>query len=167
MNGVTTVAAIERALWHSTVEAAVPSGVVAVAARIAGQPEVLVASSFTAGVSQNPPMVALAVQHTSRTWPRLAAQQRVGVSLLSARHTDLVRQLASHDRRNRFRDVPWAAAESGAVTITDASLQMQCCIEQTYPAGDHDIVVLQIEGLTVADAEHAPLVRYQSKVRPL
>ncbi|CAN5403040.1 hypothetical protein BH09ACT1_BH09ACT1_21120 [soil metagenome] len=75
-----------------------PSGVAALAAVIDGEPTVLVASSFTVGVSMDPPMVMFAVQNSSTTWPVLATADHLGVSILADSHSTLVRQLASINR---------------------------------------------------------------------
>ncbi|WP_258934837.1 flavin reductase [Nesterenkonia pannonica] len=75
-----------------------PQGIVAVAAEVDGHPEVLVASSFTVG-SPGAPLVTVAVQHTSSTWPKLRDRaSRLGISVLGAQQSELTRQLASTDR---------------------------------------------------------------------
>jgi flavin reductase (DIM6/NTAB) family NADH-FMN oxidoreductase RutF len=59
-----------------------PSGIAALCAQIDGTPNGIVASSFTVGVSMEPPLVMFAVQNTSRTWPVLRGADRIGVSIL-------------------------------------------------------------------------------------
>ena len=71
-----------------------PSGVVAIAAEIDGVPVGLAASSFVS-VSIDPPLVAVCIQNTSTTWPKLEAAPNIGVSVLGEAHNDAVRTLAA------------------------------------------------------------------------
>lgn len=138
-----------------------PCGVAALAAEVNGQPAVLVASSFTVGVSQDPPLVMFAVQRTSSTWPILSGANKIGVSVLGDGHGAAVRQLASSDRATRFDGIEKTTAESGAIMVTGSPVWMECTLEHTYPAGDHDIAVLRVHDLAV-DFDHAPLVWHRS-----
>ena len=63
-----------------------PSGVAAIAAVLDGKPQVIVASSFSVGVSLDPPLAAFFVQKSSSTWALLSRASRLGVSILSAEH---------------------------------------------------------------------------------
>lgn len=132
-----------------------PQGVVLIAAEVDGAPQGLVASTFTVGVSLDPPLVSVAVQHSSETWPQLRAQRQLGISLLGREQSGIARQLASKDRANRFRGVDLEIDESGALTLPTAPARMLTRIHDQMRAGDHDVVLLEVlsaESIPGADA---------------
>jgi flavin reductase (DIM6/NTAB) family NADH-FMN oxidoreductase RutF len=138
-----------------------PSGVAALAANVDGTPQVLVASSFTVGVSQDPPLVLFAVQRSSTTWPLLASAPTIGVSVLGECHAEVAAQLASKDKHRRFDKVGIDHTPEGAILLTGAPVTLECATEHVYPAGDHDIVVLRVLDMD-AHADEDALVWYRS-----
>ncbi len=138
-----------------------PSGVAALCSTVNGKPEGIVASSFTVGVSLDPPLVMFAVKKTSRTWPVLRRAQRIGVSILASGHEDVCLQIASKSA-DRFTGLGLQATEAGALLLEDAALWLECSVEQEMPAGDHDVVLLRVHATSTQDDSPDPLVFHRS-----
>lgn len=146
--------------------AQVPQGVVVVGAEVQGAPEGLVVSTFTVGVSLDPPLVSFAVQHTSSTWPRLRQAPQLGISVLSSQQQGLCRQIASKDPAQRFAGVEYSTDDAGNLRIAHTPLHLRTRIYNQFAAGDHDVVLLEVLDLTVDEAPHG-LVFHQSTFKPL
>jgi flavin reductase (DIM6/NTAB) family NADH-FMN oxidoreductase RutF len=142
----------------------IPSGVVAIAAEVAGIREGLAASTFVP-VSLDPPLVSFCVQNTSTTWPKLKGVPKLGVSVLGETHHEAARTLAAKTG-DRFAGLETVSNDTGAVFIKGTGLWLESVIEQLIPAGDHTIVVLRVTEVTV-DAQVAPIVFHRSVFRRL
>lgn len=121
-----------------------PQSVALIAAEIDGQPQCLVASSFTVGVSLDPPLVSVAVQNTSSTWPKLREAASLGVSLLGSTHHHISHQLSSKDREQRFNGVDYSVDAQGALHLDGTPSWITTRIYDELPAGDHVIVLLEV-----------------------
>ncbi|WP_434599010.1 flavin reductase family protein [Streptomyces sp. A5-4] len=141
-----------------------PSGVTALCGYRDGEPVGLAASSFTS-VSMEPPLVSVCIQHTSTTWPKLREQRRLGLSVLAEGQDEICARLASKDG-DRFAGMDWVASDDGSVFVDGATLWLDCTIHQEVTFGDHDIVLLGIEGLS-AVPDTSPLVFHASRFRRL
>ncbi|WP_432542996.1 flavin reductase family protein [Kineococcus sp. SYSU DK002] len=146
-----------------------PSGVAALSAVVEGEPVVLVASSFQVGISAAPPLVLVAVQHTSTSWPRLAAAARaggrIGVSVLGEAHDVAARQMASR-AGDRFAGIETTTTASGAHFVHGAPAWLECSLHSQFPAGDHDVALLQVHALGT-EPHREPLVWHGSGFRAL
>ena len=142
-----------------------PSGVAALCAEIAGEPTGLVASSFSVGVSYEPPLVLFSVQNSSTTWPVLRQGGRIGVSILGSDHARECYQLASR-KGDRFAGLDTRTTDLGALFIEGSSLWLDCEIYSETPAGDHTIVLLEVKSLKVSD-DRDPLIYHSAAFRSL
>ena len=142
-----------------------PSGVAALCAEIDGEPTGLVASSFSVGVSYEPPLVLFSVQNSSTTWPVLRQGERIGVSILGSDHGRECYQLASR-KGDRFANIDTRTTDLGALFIEGSSLWLDCEIYSETPAGDHTIVLLEVKSLKVSD-DHDPLIYHSAAFRSL
>ncbi|GAB7005535.1 flavin reductase family protein [Nocardioides sp. AN3] len=136
-----------------------PSGVTAFCGLVDGVPDGMAASSFTS-LSVDPALVLVCVQNTSSTWPRLSKLSHLGLSVLASDHGTVARSLASKSG-DRFADVDWVADESGAVFVHGSTLWMDCTIHSVVAGGDHQIVQLNVEALTM-NPDVVPMVFHRS-----
>jgi flavin reductase (DIM6/NTAB) family NADH-FMN oxidoreductase RutF len=141
-----------------------PTGVTALCALHEGRPVGMAASSFMP-VSLDPPLVSVCVNNTSRTWPTLSHLYRLGVSVLAESQDGTCRQLAAATG-DRFAGLEWQATGAGAVFIKGAPVWFDCSVHDRFPAGDHVIVLLRIEGLKIYPGIR-PLVFHASEFRQL
>lgn len=139
---------------------AFPSGVVAVAAEVAGVTVGMVASSFTS-VSLSPALVSFCVAEESSTWPVLRRAPRIGVSVLAAHHDRVCRQLAGA-ASERFSGLSLHRSHDGAVILDDAVVAYGTSVHAEIPAGDHTLVLLRLHAVGQGDVEDAPLVFHRS-----
>jgi len=136
-----------------------PTGVVAVAGRVDGRLVGLAASSFTS-VSVDPPLVSLSVARTSNTWPQLRGASEIGISVLADHHDTLCRQLAGTVAR-RFDDLALRTTPAGAVLLDEAVATFTCRVHQEVEAGDHVIVLLEVDDIA-QERGRPPLVFHRS-----
>lgn len=140
-----------------------PAGVVALSARVHGEREVLVASSFSVGISHEPPLVLFSVQKSSSTWPNIKDAPLIGVSVMGEDHNPVCRQLASRDKAKRFNGVETVSGDRDDLYISGSPLWLTCSIYQEVDAGDHILTLLQIEDFQ-AHSLHMPLVLHRSSL---
>lgn len=141
-----------------------PSGVIAIAAEVDGVRVGLAASTFVP-VSLEPPLVSFCVQNTSETWPKLRRVPYLGISVLGEAHDDAARTLAAKTG-DRFAGLKTVSRKSGAVFIDGTSVWLESSIDQLVPAGDHTIVILRVEDITV-HPDVPPIVFHRSTFRRL
>lgn len=141
---------------------AFPSGVVAVAAEIEGQPVGLAASSFTS-VSLDPPLVSVSLGNGSKTWPDLRRSRYLGITVLADHHGGLARQLAG-PVASRFDGLTLTTAPSGAAFVIDGIAHFETSVFREVPAGDHTIILLQVHARSLV-ADGLPLVFHRSGFR--
>lgn len=121
-----------------------PQGVALIGAQVDGAPLGLVASTLTVGVSLDPPLVSVAVQSTSTTWPLLRTAPALGISLLGTDQSFLARQLASKERAQRFAGINPEITPDGALTIPGSPAFLWTRLYKEVEAGDHTVALLEI-----------------------
>lgn len=134
------------------------SGITVVTARDdTGRDHGMTISAFCS-VSLEPPLVLLCVAHLASTHDVLMRQERFGVSVLSSGQEALSRRFADPDS-DRFEGIGYTRGESGVVLLDDALAHLECAVVQRHDAGDHTIIVGEVE--RAAAHQHRPLLYYR------
>lgn len=141
-----------------------PTGVVALAALVDGQPVGMAVNSFTS-ISLEPALVAVSAARSSKTWPLLRAVPELGMSVLAADQEAFSRRLSAKEG-DRFGDHGREATPGGALLIAGAALWLTCRPHGVFDGGDHEIALFEIEDVRVFD-EVEPLVFHQSRYRSI
>jgi flavin reductase (DIM6/NTAB) family NADH-FMN oxidoreductase RutF len=141
--------------------ASFPSGVAIVTTLDeAGEPKGLTTSAV-ASVSAEPPLLLVCVDFTSRTLPALRAGGRFLVNFMRAGTAELCRLFASK-AEDKFAAVAWRPTESGMPLLReDAIAWAECMTVQEVEAGDHVVLVGQVEAGEPPAAGEQPLVYYR------
>ena len=121
------------------------TGVAFVTAAPGGEPAGLIVNSL-ASVSLEPPLVSFSPAKTSLTWQRMRRTGHFGVNILGRQHEAFVRRAAPAGA-DRFAGVDWQAGRDGVPLLLDALATLECEIVAEHPAGDHSLVIGQVDAL--------------------
>lgn len=136
-----------------------PTGVVAVAALApSGAPVGMAVGSFTS-VSLDPPLVAFYPDKRSSSFPLIREAGRFSVAVLSAEQEAVCRAFAVKGG-NKFDSINWRISDHGTPRIEGAVAWLECKIQAVHEAGDHYVVLGQVEDLGIG-VPAIPLVFFQ------
>ena len=161
-----------RTLPHSAnfrrVLGQLPTGVVVIAGGEPDCPSGMVCGSFMS-VSLVPPLVAVAPQKSSTSWPKIEAAGMFCANVLRAGQEQLAQRFATSATTgvDKFAGVAWTPAPvSGAPMLEDVAAWIDCRIHKRIDAGDHWLVLGEVLEFSVV-SESGALVFHGGAFRPL
>ncbi|SDP43429.1 NADH-FMN oxidoreductase RutF, flavin reductase (DIM6/NTAB) family [Arthrobacter sp. ok909] len=133
-----------------------PTGVAAVCSTdpATGAQNAMIVGTF-ASLSMEPALVTFSVMHTSTSWPRIAAAEQFGISLLAEDQEQVCRALSAKGE-DKLSSVGWSESGWGTPHIHGSLAWFDCRIEQQFVAGDHVVVIASV--LDMTPGEGAPLI---------
>ncbi|HTE43718.1 MAG TPA: flavin reductase family protein [Gemmatimonadaceae bacterium] len=136
------------------------SGVTIVTARDgAGEDHGMTASAFCS-LSLEPPLVLICVDHAASMHELMLSHPRLGISILSSDQEAYSRRFADKDTDNRFDGIAYERGDSGVVLLDGALAHLECAIIEHHDAGDHTIVIAEVERAAAKEARR-PLLYYR------
>ena len=125
----------------------------------------MTATAF-ASVSLVPPLVLVCVDSAATMHGVLAQATHFAISFLASEQEELSRRFGSGEAQrggipeaDRFEGVGYTRAVSGSPLLNDALAHIECRIHDRHPAGDHLIVIGEVEAAIAHDAR--PLLYYR------
>ena len=133
------------------------SGVTIVTVRGANGRDYGMTVSAFSSVSLEPPLVMVCIGEDASLKPMIAEATHYGVSILASDQEPLSRRFAAHGER--FDGVGFTRGDNGMALIDGALAFMECRIIARHRAGDHTVVIGEVEAASVADQR--PLLYYR------
>lgn len=145
------------------------TGVCVVSAHADGIDHAITVNSFTS-VSLDPPTVLVCIAHQARFHDVVLEAGRWAVSVLGESGRAAADWLATPARplHGQFATIPHRrGTTSGAVLLDGALAWLECRTVAVHEAGDHSIVVAEVDGLDLPDEPGPPLLYHRGGYRRL
>jgi flavin reductase (DIM6/NTAB) family NADH-FMN oxidoreductase RutF len=133
-------------------------GVTIVTTRDEGDRDHGMTVSAFCSLSLDPPLVLACIGHDASMHAVILHADRFGVSILAVGQEPLARRFADQ-RSDRFDGIGYSRGQLGVALIDDALAHLECTIADRQAAGDHTIVVGQVESATCYQGR--PLAYYR------
>jgi flavin reductase (DIM6/NTAB) family NADH-FMN oxidoreductase RutF len=141
------------------------SGVTVVTTRDAGDSDIGMTVSAFSSVSLNPPLVQICIGHDASAYEALAKAAQFAVNILASDQESLSRRFAELESAHRFEGLAVRRAESGVLLLEEALGHLECRVVARHVAGDHTIIIGEVEHCGVRDAR--PLLHFRGEYAQL
>ena len=128
------------------------TGVTVVTTRFEEEDYGMTCSSFNA-VSLDPALVLWSLQQTCGSRTAYLEGGGYTVSILSAKQSALAMHFARGSQEERFAAIETQHAPSGRIIVKDCVAWFDCDLHQVVPAGDHDILLGNVQAYECAQGE--------------
>lgn len=125
-----------------------------------GQPVGMTASSFNT-VSIEPALILWSIRTDSAKRAAFSSNDRFTVNVLAADQQELCYAFA-RPQNPAFADDHWEPGKDGIPRLIGASAQLECKVWARHLAGDHEILIGEIDQLSVKG--ESPLVFHAGKI---
>ncbi|MGB0848990.1 MAG: flavin reductase family protein [Thiolinea sp.] len=149
-NQTSSVASDQRSLRQAL--GCFATGVTVVTTRFDGQDYGMTCSSFNA-VSLDPALVLWSLQQACGSREAYLNGGGYTVSVLSAKQSALAMHFARGSQEERFAGIGVQRAPSGRILVPDCVAWFDCDLHQIVPAGDHDILLGNVQAYECAQGE--------------
>jgi flavin reductase (DIM6/NTAB) family NADH-FMN oxidoreductase RutF len=129
------------------------TGVAVVTTLDGGKPHGMTVNSLTS-VSLTPPLLLVCLTTGARTTDAVVNAGRFAVNILSARQEEIALRFARRGA-DHFEGLELTYGDHAVPVVPDALAHLECAVERHFDAGDHLVVIGQVD--RVCDREGEPL----------
>jgi flavin reductase (DIM6/NTAB) family NADH-FMN oxidoreductase RutF len=142
--------------------ARLPAGVVLISARQGDEFRALTASSLVS-VSVDPPLVAVALEHTSTTRAAVMETKAFNVSVLTREQEFIADRFAGRAPAidALWRTLPHRLGANSIPLLDGCAAWLECRLIATHTAGDHDICIGAVEAAEIGSGD--PLILWDRR----
>lgn len=141
------------------------TGITIVSAVVDGVDHAMTVNAFTS-VSLDPLLVLFCAEKVARFHDAVISAGEWSVSVLGAGGQDASQWFATRGRPLERQLSGWPTvrgARTGTAIFTSAIAALECRTHAVHDGGDHSIVVGEVLGVSVPDADDRPLLYYQGR----
>jgi flavin reductase (DIM6/NTAB) family NADH-FMN oxidoreductase RutF len=113
------------------------------------QPLGFTANSFTS-VSLSPPLVLICIDKSSENLDAFTGAENFAVNILADDQQEISNRFA-RNVEDRFHDIDWSLSIEGNPIITGAAAFFSCSMHKTVDAGDHVILIGEVQSFSNTD----------------
>jgi flavin reductase (DIM6/NTAB) family NADH-FMN oxidoreductase RutF len=128
------------------------SGVTVVTARGRDNELLGITVSAFSSVSLEPPLVLVCIDKRSSLHGHLTEGTSFVVNILGQDQEMMSRRFASKDE-NRFNGTAYRDSADGVPILDGAIASLKCRVVDSYPGGDHTIIVGEVESTVITDGK--------------
>lgn len=108
-----------------------------------------IVASAVCSVTDTPPTVLVCVNRGSRANALLKANGVLAVNVLAGRHEALSSRFAMAQPEERFAHGEWGSLATGAPTLADAGVALDCRITQVSEVGTHSVLFAEVQAIAL------------------
>ncbi|HJU75727.1 MAG TPA: flavin reductase family protein [Gemmatimonadaceae bacterium] len=124
----------------------------------AGRDHGMTVSAFCS-VSLTPPLVLVCIAQNADMYGVLQEASHFTVNILASHQEAISRRFADLDAEQRFEGVGFRRGKFGAPVLHDILAYVECTVVNRYDAGDHGVVIGEVEHAAARDDR--PLLYYR------
>ena len=117
-------------------------------------------------VSLDPPLVVVALDRSRFITPFVRTAGRYAVNILGAGQqalSDCFAHAPVTPGREEFCGASWHLGRTGLPLIDRAIASLECTIDLTYSAGDHDLFIARVDAMSTEPQHDDPLIYYRRR----